>query len=257
MNKNNLYKVLYAFLLTVFLSGNLFASQADELMKQGNNFYQKKEYEKAIAAYQLLADEGYQGVSLFYNLGNSYYRDGKLGYAILNYEKALRISPNDDDVQHNLAIANARTVDKIDTLPKFFLFQWWESLLALLTVTGWTYLSYIFYILVLLSVGIYFFARNNKLQRYSFFGGFAFSIMLILSIILLIVNLNRELNIKQGIIIKPVISVKLSPDPNSNDAFVIHEGLKVQLEDRVDSWVKIRLHDGKIGWLPKEDVGEI
>ena len=257
MIKNYLNKIFSILLVTIFLAGNLFASQVGDLMKQGNNYYQQKNYEKAISVYQQLADEGYEGVSLFYNLGNSYYRDGKLGYAILNYEKALRISPNDDDVQHNLAIANAKTVDKIDTLPKFFLFQWWESLLALFTVTGWTYLSFIFYILILISIGIYFFTKNSKVQRYSFFGGLVFSITLIISAILLIVNLNRELNIKQGIIIKQVISVKLSPDPNSNDAFVIHEGLKVQLEDKVDDWVKIRLHDGKIGWLPKEDVATI
>lgn len=255
--KSLIYKISVVLALTVFMTGSLFASQVDNLMKQGNDFYQQKKYENAIAAYQILADEGYEGVALFYNLGNSYYRDGKIGYAILYYEKALRISPNDDDVQHNLAIARAKTVDKIDTLPQFFIFQWWESLLALFSVTGWTYLSYFLYLLVLISAGTYFFARNNKWQRYSFLGGLAISIILIFSVILLIVNLNRELNIKQGIIIKPVISVKLSPDPNSNDAFVIHEGLKVQLEDKVDDWVKIRLHDGKIGWLPEDDVAAI
>ena len=257
MIKNNLNKILGILFLFVFLGGNLFASNVDELMIKGNNYYQQKNYEKATEAYQNLVNQGYEGVSLYYNLGNSYYREGKIGYAILNYERALRISPNDDDVQHNLAIANAKTVDKIDALPKFFLFQWWESLLALLTVTGWTYLSYIFDLAVLISIGIYFFTKHHKAQRYSFFSGFAFSILLIFTIILLVVNLNRELNIRQGIIIKPVIAVKLSPDSNSNDAFVIHEGLKVQLEDKVDSWVKIRLHDGKIGWLPKEDVAAI
>lgn len=255
--KGLIYKISVVLALAVLITGNLSASQVDNLMKQGNDFYQQKKYENAIAAYQILADEGYQGVALFYNLGNSYYRDGKIGYAILYYEKALRISPNDDDVQHNLAIARAKIVDKIDTLPQFFIFQWWESLLALFSVTGWTYLSYFLYLLVLIAAGVYFFTRNHKLQRYSFFGGVAISIILIFSVILLIVNLNRELNIKQGIIIKQVISVKLSPDANSNDAFVIHEGLKVQLEDKVDDWVKIRLHDGKIGWLPKDDVAAI
>lgn len=257
MIKICLNKIFIIFSLTIIFAGSLFASQVDDLMRQGNNYYQQKEYGKAITSYQKLTDQGYEGVSLFYNLGNSYYREGKLGFAILNYEKALKISPDDDDVRHNLAIANAKTVDKIDMLPKFFLFQWWESLLALFTVKGWTYLAYIFYILVLITAGLYFIGKQSKVQRYSFLGGLSLLMLLILSVILLIVNLNRELNIKQGIIIKPVISVKLSPDSNSNDAFVIHEGLKVQIEDNVDNWVKIRLHDGKIGWLPEQDLRAI
>jgi SH3-like domain-containing protein len=74
---------------------------------------------------------------------------------------------------------------------------------------------------------------------------------------MLTININRDLNIKNGIIITQVVSAKLSPDTKSNDAFVIHEGLKVKMEDRVDNWVKVRLNDGKIGWLPENDIAQI
>jgi SH3-like domain-containing protein len=71
---------------------------------------------------------------------------------------------------------------------------------------------------------------------------------------LLLVKLNKELNIKDGVVIENVISVKLSPDSESNDAFIIHEGIKVRFEDKVDDWVKIRLEDGKVGWIREEDA---
>lgn len=254
MNRHFINIISFLF---IFLFHTAFASQAEDLMKKANDFYQNKNYKKAIESYQELVSDGYEGLSLFYNLGNAYYRTDKIGLAIANYERALKISPGDEDVRHNLVLANARTIDNIETLPKFFLFQWWESTLALFSVKGWTYLSYAFYILVLISIGIYFFTKKPDVQRYSFFGGLIVVVFFILSAILLAVNLNRDLNIKQGIVVQQAVSVKLSPDEKSNDAFVIHEGLKVQIEDKVDNWIKIRLHDGKVGWLPESDVVNI
>lgn len=226
-------------------------------MKQAAEFYKAKKYEQAEKIYLDLVNKGYEGTSLFYNLGNTYFREGKLGYAILYYNKARKLSPGDEDIQHNLNIANARTVDKINTLPKFFLFQWWESILSIFTLTGWTYLTYILFLLLLVSIALYFLIKRQKIQRTSFFTGIIFLFFLILSIVFTSVKLNKELNVRNGIIISKIVTVKLSPDENSNDAFVIHEGLKVQLEDKVDNWVKIRLHDGKVGWITESNVGII
>ena len=254
LNKNFALIILGIILLA---GSSVFADQAGELMKRGNELYQQKQYEKAVDTYQDIINMGYEGTSLYYNLGNSYYREGKIGLAILYYEKALRLSPGDADVQHNLLIANTKTIDKIETIPPFFLFQWWESLLALFSVNGWTYIAYVFYILLLASIGIYFFAKRNKLQRYAFFGGLLSLLLMIITLSLFIINLNRELNVKKAIVIDPSVTVKLSPDPSSNDAFIVHEGLKIREEDHVDNWIKIRLADGKEGWLPKNTIATI
>ncbi len=244
-------------LIVIFASTISFASEAEELMKQGNEFYQNKQYDKAVDAYQQVIHLGYEGTSLYYNLGNAYYREGKIGLAILYYEKARRISPGDGDVKHNLIIANTKTIDKIDTLPQFFLFEWWESALSIFTLTGWTTLAYIFYLLLLASIGLYFFAKKPSMQRYSFFSGLISTLLLIITSVFLLVNLNRRLNVKNAIVIQPVATVKLAPDPTSNDAFIIHEGLKVRELDHVENWVKIRLQDGKEGWIQQNDIGII
>ena len=249
--------------LVLFASGiskastRLSRANAEKLMTQADQFYQAKNYENAIDTYQEIIKSGFEGTSLYYNLGDAYYRDGRLGLAILYYEKALRLSPGDEDVIHNLKIANSRTVDKIDALPQFFLFQWWESLLALLSVTGWTYTAYFFYLLLLASIALYFFAKSPGVQRFSVYSGFVTVMLLIATASLLSVKVNRELNVRSAIVIEQTAAVKLSPDPTSNDAFVIHEGLKVRELNSVGDWVLIRIQDGKEGWIQQSDIATI
>ena len=153
-----------------------------------------------------------------------------------------------------LALANSRTIDKLNTLPDFFLFQWWESTLAVFTFSGWIYLSYVLYVLLLGIILFYFFTRRPDNQRLAFFSGLATFFLLIIAVSISAIKFNREYNIKNGIVVEQSATAKLSPDPDSKDAFVIHEGLKVRLEDKVDNYYKIRLKDGKLGWLPSNDI---
>jgi len=119
----------------------------------------------------------------------------------------------------------------------------------LFSISGWTYAAYLFYLFILGAVGYYYFAGSLKGQRIAFYTGIISTFFLVLTIVLLAVNLNRELNYKFGIVVDPVVVVKFSPDQNSKDAFIVHEGLKVQAEDNVNAWIKIKLIDGKVGWL--------
>lgn len=251
-------KYLFQAILLVFFIFNSFAiADVNSEMQKANEFYKNNQYQLAIDEYNKLISQGYEGASLYYNLGNAHYRLGKVGFAILYYEKALKLSPNDEDAKHNLAIAKLNIKDKVDELPQFFIFNIWEGLLASFSVSGWTYFVYVVYILLLLCVIAYFFSRSSTQQRLSFFSGAGLSALLILLVILLTVKINKEYNIKNGIIVENVITVKSSPDNSSKDEFVVHEGLKVRLEDKVDNWVKIRLADGKIGWISEKSIGVI
>jgi len=241
----------------LFCASTISASEVVERIDKGNTYYREGAYENAIEEYKNLVDEGYIGTSLFYNLGNSYYRIGKIGYSILYYEKALKLSPTDEDIKHNLRFVRLSTVDRIQPLPKFFLFDWWEALLDSFSVNGWAYIVFVFYLLVLFLVAVYFFARSIQQQKIVLLSGITSVFILALSISLLVVKMNREATLIGGVIVEQVVTVKSSPDPKSTDAFVIHEGLKVNLEDKLDTWVKIRLADGKVGWVEKFSVVKI
>jgi uncharacterized protein YgiM (DUF1202 family) len=148
-------------------------------------------------------------------------------------------------------------VDRIQPLPTFFLFEWWEILLATFSVNGWTYAAFIFYFILLLLLVVYFFAKTISQQRIILFSSLGALVILAVTISLLVVKVNREQTLISGVVVEQTITVKTSPDLKSTDAFVIHEGLKVTLEDKLDEWVKIKLADGKVGWLLSENIEEI
>jgi len=250
------YSFYFVIALTLF-SGLPFAQNTDEQMLQAGVFYRNGEFDRAIQIYEDLRSAGYEGTSLYFNLANSYYRIGKLGYAILNYERVLKNSPSDEDVKHNLAFASLSTVDRIQPLPTFILFEWWESLLASLSVNGWTYITFFFYILLMIFIVIYFFAKTIFQQKIILFSGLGILAIFLIATSLLIVKINREETVISGVVVEQSITVKTSPDPQSTDAFVIHEGLKVNLEDQLDEWVKIRLADGKVGWIENRAIERI
>jgi tetratricopeptide (TPR) repeat protein len=250
----------YLFILMTLLalsSEKVPGQNIDGSMKQAEEYYRNAQFDEAIKIYEKLINDGYEGTSLYFNLANSYYRIGKLGYGILNYERALKLSPSDEDVKHNLAFANHSTVDRIQPLPSFFLFEWWESLIASMTVNGWTYLAYIFFITLIIFISFYFFAKTIFQQKLILFSGLGILTIFLIILSLLIVKINREENVIGGVVIEQSVTVKTSPDEKSTDAFVIHEGLKVNLEDRIDNWLKIKLADGKVGWVENNEVEKI
>ena len=246
--------VLISTMFFVIVPSVVVASKVEDTLQKGNTYYREGAYDKAIEVYKKLVDEGYIGISLFYNLANANYRIGKIGYAILYYEKALELSPSDEDVKHNLDFAHLSTVDRIQPLPRFFLFDWWEALLGLFSDNGWAYVVFVFYLFVILLAGAYSYSRSVKQQKIFFFSAIAGVFILAFSISLLVIKVKREATLKSGVIVEQVVTVKFSPDPQSTDAFMIHEGLKVNLEDQLDNWIKIRLADGKVGWVLEENV---
>jgi len=242
-------KLLLGIILFSFTT-SILSQDIEEIMKNGNLAFQNKQYSEAISQYQSIIKQGYISSDLFYNLGNAYFKTNNLGKAILYYEKALKLSPLSEDAKHNLKIANSRTIDKIKIIPKLFIFEWWDIILTSFTTIGWQIIVIIFYILFLLCIGIYYLVKNIQFQRIAFIFGFFSLATLIFSIILFVSSLSRTSSSNYGILQNSVISSKISPDEKSNDAFVIHEGSKFLIEDEVNNWVKIKLADGKVGWLP-------
>ncbi|MFA8343232.1 MAG: tetratricopeptide repeat protein [Rhodothermaceae bacterium] len=252
-------KIFLIGLFTILMTGLGFAQDPniEKYMQDANELYQSEKYSEAIDLYSKIINEGYESSALYYNLANSYYRNSKLGLAILYYEKALKIDPDGEDIIHNLKIAKAHTVDKFKEVPELFLAVWWKSFVNVFTVTGWAVAVVIVFLMLLAAIGFYLLTKSSSVQKIMFYLSAVSLGIVILFSILLVSKYNIESSSNYGILTDSIISVKLSPDVKSNDAFVIHEGVKFSVEDELKGWVKIKLSDGKVGWLPKTSFEEI
>ena len=228
------------------------AADIDTLINQANQLYQNKQYDEAIEKYQTVLEQDYSSAAIYYNLGNSYYRSAKIGYAILNYERGLKLEPDNEDLQYNLSIVKARTIDRIKEVPQIFIVDWWVTFITAFSATTWQILVIIFYLLLLVSIAVFFVSKQGNLQKLSIYSAIVGLLGAIFFTIILFANISRETSKDFAILTANTVAAKQSPNESSNDLFVIHEGLKAAVTDQFGDWVEIKLYDGKVGWLPKD-----
>lgn len=154
----------------------------------------------------------------------------------------------------NLEIANGRIIDKIEPVPQFFLFKWWDLLVKSRTMEQWARVSIFSFIIFLVMALVFLLARLVWLRKTGFWVGVLSLALFILSFILANQQYNSFNHRSEAIIFTPTVTVKSSPRDNSTDIFVIHEGLKVQLTNQVGDWYEIKIADGSKGWIKENDV---
>lgn len=245
-------KTLILLLLATAL--NAAAQTPQQLMQRGNDAYAKGDFVAAAQAYNAVLDAGYESADLYYNLGNVYYRQEEYGLSILNYERALRLKPNFRDAKQNLDLADSKTEDQIAALPEIFLAQWAHSVVAWFSPTGWRICTLILLTLLGTAVVIFLLSRDYAWRKGSLIGGIVTLVFLLLCIACTIsasVRYNRH---NQAIVTAPMAVVKSSPEENSIDKLVLHEGTKVNIEETLGEWHKIQIADGNNGWLQTDEV---
>lgn len=222
--------------------------------EDGNAAYNEGNYEQALIFYNSIADVGMESAALYYNMGNTYYKMKDYPHAILYYEKALKLSPGDEDIRVNLEIANRAVVDKINTIPQSFISRWWNGLRLSLSADGWAWLSIVSFALLLICIFAFLMSRRTGVRKAGFFMGLVFMVCLAFSVIFATVSLRNLNRHDEAIVMTPTVNVKSSPSEQSVDLFVLHEGTKVRVLDSARDWNKIRLADGSVGWLPAADM---
>ena len=243
---------------TTSLKGVAIPSEENSVTKaQADSAYAKGDYASAIELYEsILANQG-ESAAIYYNLGNSYYKNKDIAHSILNYERAYLLSPGDSDIRFNLEMARNNTVDKIDSINQLFLMSWITSLRNSLSADGWAGGAIISFIIFLLALSLYIFGKQLVLKKLGLlFAGLCLIITIVANIF---ASQQKSLliNRQTAIIMSPSVTAKSTPDAGGTDLFILHEGHKILVKDAtMKDWCEIQLEDGSIGWIPR-DVIEI
>jgi tetratricopeptide (TPR) repeat protein len=236
--------------LLIFSIFTVLSANPDSLVVVANNHYVNNDFQKAADTYTRIIEMGYLSPELYYNLGNAYFKMNKFAYAILYYERALLLKPNDRDIKHNLELANAYTLDRIDIVPEFFLKRWVNTLINLNSSNHWAILSIAFFLLFIALFLIYLLAAKMWVKKTSFY-------LLVLSFIFssafFYFSAQRKkmhLQNNEAVIISPSVTAKSSPTEYGTDLFILHEGTKVEVVDSVSVWREIKISNGNKAWVP-------
>ncbi len=254
--KNNRKKSSTARLLMLILL--LLPLCATAATKQSaDNEYKKGNYQQAIKEYEELLKKG-ASVKLYYNLANAYYRTDNITQAVLNYERALLLSPGDDDIRFNLQMARSKTIDKISPQPEMFFVTWYKAAANITSVDGWARLSVISISIALILTLCYLFGSSLLLRKTGFFGGCLFILVFILSIVF--ANEQRTIltNRTGAVVISSSVALRKTPVATSDQTTIIHEGTRVTIkDDTMKEWKQVQLEDGREGWLQTSQIERI
>jgi len=251
---NTFMSLLFIFTLLTFKT---YASDPDSLMATANNAYNEGLYDSAINVYHVIEKENLQSAGLFYNMGNAYFKNNDIASAILYYEKAKKLDHNNEDIEYNLRIANSMIVDKIDKVPELFFKDWWNYFYNMFNADTWTAFSLVSWAILIFFVGLFILTGKRSVRKLAFYLGILFLFTSIATFGLASQKYYFGKEHKEAIIYTPTVTVKSSPTTNSVDLFVVHEGTKVRIQDEVNEWVKIKIPDGSVGWLPMSTLREI
>lgn len=246
-------RILYIVSLVLTMSLPISAQN----MKSANDAYAAGNYEEAIQIYENVTKSGYESSTLYFNLGNAYYRTGKLAPSILNYERALRLDADNVDAQHNLEFVRQKTVDKIEPFATIFFVKWIEEFRNIADSNEWAYTGIIFLIILIISLFLYIFGRRIWIKKTGF--GLAIA-TLCFTVVSLVFSYQQKKALEDNstaIVFVPTVTIKSSPDNSGTDLFVLHEGTKLTIKSILGDWSEITTEDGNTGWILSKSIEKI
>lgn len=235
-------------LMLCFACG-LSAQTSEQLWNDANTAYINGHYAEAVRGYDSIRAQGLESAKLYLNRGNAYYKQGMIGKAVLDYHRALKLAPSDEDVKYNLSIANTYVQDKIDVVPTFFLKRWISALRNSISGNGWAGLSVLFFLLAIACVIVYLLFENMNWRKIGFYGAICALVLFVFSLTSAARSKRLALHPHTAIVMSRAAPVKSSPDKGSKDIFVLHEGTPVTVRDSLGDYREVVIADGNKGWI--------
>ena len=241
-----MYNMFKLFLILFFLNAQ---SQVEVVFDEGNALYNQGNYTEAIEKYTSIINNGSESAELYYNLGNAYYKINDIANSIFYFEKSLLLDPNNNETKNNLSFSQNMTLDRIETVPVNQVSKFISKFTNLFDYNTWFLISIIFEFLSLIVFSLYLFNKNSDTKKRYFSIG---SIFLFCFIIFLILGINSKSEYEKNnpaILFDNRISFKSEPNERSEELFLLNEGTKVNVLEKLNEWSLVELSNGSKGWI--------
>jgi tetratricopeptide (TPR) repeat protein len=250
-------KRLILFVSILGMITHAFAIDPLATIKEANDLYSKNQFEQAVKLYKSVCESSYASSELYFNLGNTYFKTNSIKEAILYYERAKLLNPGDKDIEYNLEMARSMTVDKINALPELFFITWIKWVRDLLSLGGWTMLCLTAFLLSLAAMLLYLLTGSIGMKKIGFWVGVFMLLISLTSFAMGMQLKHMQTANNTAIIFASPVTLKSAPAESGTNLFVLHEGTKVEILDKVGDWRWVRIADGNRGWIKMSDMVNI
>lgn len=267
MNSVMIRNILTGLALLLCSTLSSLPASAATLSAQADSAYNKENYSLAVSLYnESIATDGASS-DIYYNLGNAYYRDGKLGKAILCYERALALNPANKEARTNLDFVKTKIQD-IPEDDSSFLSNLHKSISSTVSPDAWAWLTLALFIVLLGTIALYIFSSNITWRKIGFFGGGIVAVAFVY--LFIIAWQTASASSKHNEAVVTVQTTNLSSAPRSSRSKTekvvpIHEGTKIEILDSVSTpddphvgkWYDVKINNSSRAWLNAADVEKI
>ena len=232
-------------------------SDPDSTFTKANEAYADENYMEALRLYKSIEKKGLTSSELFFNMGNAAYKLENTAESIYYFEKALKLSPEDEAIKNNLAYAERMRLDQFEVVPSSDLDKSYKSFLMLFSMDGWAVMALVLLGVALVSFGFFVFKGKTSQKRLFFI---LFIVFLIVSTVSYLIANKQQKLIEDStylIIFQEEINLLEAPNPNATILLQLHEGTKVKLLDEFRSFKQIELPNGTKGWLEEGNLKRI
>lgn len=230
------------------------AQNVDTLFVSANELYRNGAFEEAIKKYKKIESQDTVSSELYLNLGNAYYKLNKVGPSIFYYEKALKLAPLNVDVKNNMIFAKRLALDNIEEVPKTVFQRINKNYLQKLSYNDWAIVVVVLSFSSAIFFLLFYFGYSSTRKRIYFTTSGISLLLLIFSIFVTYNQYSQTTKNIEAIVFVKKTAVRNAPTFNSEEVFILHEGTKVMVLDAVDNWKKIKLIDGKQGWMIADEI---
>jgi tetratricopeptide (TPR) repeat protein len=245
-------------LLCISIQGRSAQLAPTALLDSANSSYSKGDFEKSAQYYEGILSLGYESPEVYFNLGNAYYKSDRIGLSVLNYERAKKLSPYDEEINFNLKLASQRTIDKIESPPQLFLNDWWNNIKSMQSEKTWGLRSIACFFIFLFFLGIFITSGKIFTKQLGFWLGLAFLFFSTASFFVARSRYNDLKNQNSAVILSSSAEIKNAPSAAGIKLFVLHEGTLVSAPQIVSTpdgdWVMVQLSPEKTGWVKRSSL---